>query len=180
MARAPKTDRTQAVRGDKAPDRSRQVPADVRAIDGRPVYQLDTQRPQALVIHCGDPRFQTAFRRFVTEELGIRPYLPIVLGGGIHAFGAQTLLPKNFKVLWQQVKFAVKEQQLSEVIIINHEDCQWYQKLQGYHTRIDTVTKGREDLGHAARLLLSDFAGIRVRTFWAELDGTTVRFEETT
>lgn len=157
---------------------SNEIPADVTSIDGLAVYKIDRRPPEALVIHCGDPRFQDAFRRFVTEELGIRTYTPLIVGGGVHAFGAQTLLPKNFKTLWQQVKFFVKEQDLHDIIIINHEDCQWYRKLQGYFPQTGLSEKGRSDLLVAAGTLLKDFTGVRVRSYWAGLSGDDIVFSE--
>ncbi len=147
--------------------------------DGRILYKLDKASPQALVIHCGDPRFQTAFRRFITEELGINSYTPLVIGGGVHSFGARTYLPKNFKILWEQVKFFINVQGLKQVIVINHEDCQWYQKLKGYHPTVDAKDKGMHDLKEASLTILQDFAGISVRTFWAGLDADSVYFVET-
>ena len=148
------------------------------AVDGIPRYRIERQAPGALVIHCGDPRFQTAFRRFINEELGIRTYTPIIIGGGIHSFGVQTFLPKNYKVLWEQIKFFVKEQNLHRVIIINHEDCQWYEKMKGYPAKVKLPLRGKFDLQQAAKTLLSDFAGVEVNSYWAALDGDQISFSE--
>lgn len=157
-----------------------QVPTDVSAVDGRPLYYIDRPPTQALVIHCADPRFQTPFRRFVKEELGYGTYMPIVIGGGIHAFNNQIVLPKNFKVLWQQIKFALTVIKVPEVVIINHEDCVWYRTAQTDHPHLEPGVRARHDLGHAAKLLLQDFVGTRIRKFWAELHGEQVRFVEET
>ncbi len=147
-------------------------------VDGNPHYKIDSAESHTLVIHCGDPRFQTAFRRFITEELGIETYTPLIIGGGVHAFGVQTLLPKNFKILWEQIKFAIKEGELKQVIIINHEDCSWYEKMQGYHHDIKIPLKGKLDLKEAALTILRDFTGVRVRTFWAGLKDDRIHFTE--
>lgn len=146
--------------------------------DGRPVYRLTTEPSQALVIHCGDPRFQNAFREFITRELGFTNYTPIIIGGGAHAFGVQSFLPKNFKILWEQVKFFVKEGGAREVIVINHEDCQWYKKMTGYHLPHRLPEKARDDLRSAAQTIFHDFTGVHVRTFWASLNGDLITFEE--
>jgi len=146
---------------------------------GERVYKIDTTPAEALVIHCSDPRFQTAFRRFVTEELGVKNYAPLVLGGSIHAFGEQTFLPKNFKVLWEQIKFVIKNRDIRRVIIINHEDCLWYRSMSGFYSRVKDPSKGRSDLGLTARHLLQDFAGITVESYWAALEGDTVTFHRT-
>jgi hypothetical protein len=156
----------------------REYEVDVVRSDGRTMYKIDQASPQALVIHCGDPRFQTAFRRFVTEELGIKSYTPLVIGGGAHSFGVRKFLPKNFKILWEQVKFFVKAQGLKQVIVINHEDCKWYESLKGYHPTIGPRDKGMHDLKEASLTILEDFAGLSVRKFWAALEGDSVYFVE--
>ena len=155
-----------------------EIDADIVSIDGKSVYKIEKSKPTALVIHCGDNRFQTAFRRFVTEELGISSYAPIVIGGGLHAFGMQSFLPKNFKVLWEQIKFFIKEQKLDQIILINHEDCKWYEKMKDYHPTIPLPIKGKLDLQTALKAILNDFAHVKVRTFWAALDGDNITFEE--
>ncbi len=143
-----------------------------------PTYRMTREPAEALVIHCGDPRFQEAFRQFITRELGFRNYIPIIIGGGIHAFGMQTFMPKNFKILWEQVKFFIKEGRVNQVIIINHEDCAWYKKMKGYHPTVSLPVKGRFDLRTAARLILRDFAGVSVHSYWAALDGDVITFSE--
>jgi len=146
--------------------------------DSKKVYGLITRPAQALVIHCGDHRFQSAFRRFVTEELGISSYIPIIIGGGVHAFGVQSFLPKNFKILWGQIRFFIRESGVKQVIIINHEDCRWYEKLKGYHPKIQLPLKGKLDLETAALTILKEFGDIKVRTFWAGLEDDGVVFTE--
>ncbi|UCC44755.1 MAG: hypothetical protein JSU65_02165, partial [Candidatus Zixiibacteriota bacterium] len=151
-----------------------EIEPDVIAADGRPFYPLDGAASQALVIHCGDPRFQTAFRRFITEELGLANYTPVVVGGGIHAFGVQSFLPKNFKILWEQIKFFIKEGGIRNVVIINHDDCAWYKKMKGYHPLVRLATRGKLDLVVAARTILRDFACVTVRSYWASLEGDSI------
>ena len=146
--------------------------------NGRVAYRLERRPPEALVIHCADARFQPAFRQFVAEELGINSYFPIIIGGGIHAFGVQNLLPKNFKILWQQIKFVIEVAKPKQVIIINHEDCLWYNRLQGYHPTIPAKHKGILDLRTAAERILLDFSGVKVRTFWAAIEDDSVVFSE--
>jgi len=159
-------------------EHSEAIEPDVMTPEGKALYPIDRAPSEALVVHCGDPRFQTAFRRFVTEELGLKSYTPVVIGGGAHAFGAQSLLPKNFKIMWEQVKFFVKEGGLRRVIVINHEDCQWYRKLKGYHPTVQLPIKGRLDLRTAAKTILRDFAGVRVESYWAGLKDEHVYFEK--
>ena len=145
---------------------------------GRLAYHLDNRPPEALVIHCADSRFQTAFRQFLNEELGITHYFPIVVGGGVHAFGLQNLLPKNFKIVWQQIKFALTVGKLKQVVIINHEDCKWYEHLKGYHPTVSPKHKGMLDLSTAAERIIEDFSGVQVRTFWAAIEDHGIVFSE--
>ena len=159
---------------------NKEIKPAVIARDDQPIYRINRVAPQALVIHCGDPRFQDAFRKFVTTELGISNYAPVIIGGGVHALGMQSFLPKNFKILWEQIKFFIKQQRLTQVIIINHEDCVWYDKMKGYHPRIDKLLKGKLDVLTAAKVILGDFPLVEVRAFWAGLDGDRITFTELT
>ena len=145
---------------------------------GRKVYKLDRTPAEALVIHCADPRFQTAFRRFVTEELQLKNYAPLVIGGAIHPFGAQEFFPKNLKVIWGQIKFFINEANIKRVIIINHDDCLWYKTMANFYAKLKTPLKGKLDLAPTAKSLMQDFAGVRVDTYWAALDGDEISFEE--
>ncbi len=145
---------------------------------GKVHYPMDSTSPEALVIHCGDARFQTAFRRFITEELGLTHYTPLIIGGGVHALGMQVFLPKNFKILWEQIKFHLKGEKLKQVIIINHEDCRWYEKMKGYHIDLPVISKSKLDLINATRTIARDFGKIRVRTFWAGIDDGRIYFDE--
>lgn len=156
-------------------------PIEVEATEYRhskPVYRLDDRVSDTLVIHCSSPRFQKAFRLFVTEELGIEHYTLISIGGGPHAFGMSTLLPKNLKILWEQIKFFLKNQNIKTIIFINHRDCMWYEKMKGYHPTVELPVKGRTDLRTAARSILTDFAGVHVRSFYADVHGDEIVFEE--
>lgn len=141
-------------------------------------YRIEKLKPQALVIHCADPRFQTAFRSFITEELGITHYSPIVIGGGGHTFGIQTQLPGNFKILFEQIEFFIRQAGLKQVIIFNHEDCKWYEKMKEYYPDTPLSVKGKTDLREAASTIAENFAGVEVRIFWAGLDGDNIKFSE--
>lgn len=141
-------------------------------------YPLDCTPPEALVIHCMDPRFQAAFRRFITEDLGLKNHIPLVLGGSIHAIGSPKSRQQSVDVLWEQIKFTVRQFDLRQVIIINHEECRWYEAMTSGCSKEDIPFKAKVDLVAATKTLLADFAGIEVRAFWAGIDGDTVSFSE--
>ena len=119
------------------------------------------------------------FRRFATEELKLRNYAPLVIGGAIHPFGAEEFFPKNLKVLWGQIQFFIEQANIKRVIIINHEDCLWYKTMSGFYSKLKGPMKGKNDLLTTAGRLLGDFAGIRVESYWAALDGDEITFHPT-
>ena len=141
-------------------------------------YKIDTCPSESLVIHCGDPRFQTAFKDFILNELEIRNYTPVIVGGGLHSFGVQSMRPKNFKILWEQIKFFIKEGKLHKVIFINHEDCQWYKKMRGHTQEADLPQKSKKDLAIATARILEDFTGVDVESYYAKLEGEQIVFEK--
>ena len=114
--------------------------------------------PKAIIIFCGDPRFLVATNSFITEELGFKEgeYLPLSLPGGISSLSEPFALPKDFKVLKEGLQFYLEHMaSITEVILINHEDCRKYHslveklgplnKLRGSHGRtpIRRPQKGR-------------------------------------
>ena len=88
--------------------------------------------PKAIIIFCGDPRFLVATNSFITEELGFKEgeYLPLSLPGGISSLSEPFALPKDFKVLKEGLQFYLEHMaSITEVILINHEDCRKYHSL---------------------------------------------------
>lgn len=145
-----------------------------------PRHFISEQPSEAIVVHCYDHRFQEAFRQFLSDELRLKNWTPIVLGGSIHSFGIQHLQPKNAKVLWQHIKFLVKEGGLKRIIIINHDDCQWYEKFEGYLGSIHLPERLKKDLQGTAVKLAQDFTGASIEAYHARLEGKEVIFEKVT
>ena len=88
--------------------------------------------PKAIILFCGDPRFLSATTSFITEELGYKEgeYLPLSVPGGIASLSEPFALPKDFKVLKEGLQFYLEHMgSISEVILINHEDCRKYHAL---------------------------------------------------
>jgi hypothetical protein len=88
--------------------------------------------PKAIILFCGDPRFLAATTSFITEELGFKEgeYLPLSVPGGIASLSEPFALPKDFKVLKEGLQFYLEHMgSISEVILINHEDCRKYHAL---------------------------------------------------
>ncbi len=97
------------------------------------VYPAHTEtRPKRIVVHCGDPRFQDAFRQFILKELGLKEgeFIPVVVTGGGAHLSEPLKLPKDFRSLMDQVAFYAEHfGSIEEVDIINHEDCGKYAAL---------------------------------------------------
>lgn len=88
--------------------------------------------PEAIVVFCGDPRFQGAINSFIAEELHLKPgeYLPFSVPGGIASLSEPFARPKDFKVLREGLEFYLTRlRTIRKVILINHEDCKKYQDL---------------------------------------------------
>ncbi len=144
------------------------------------VYMIDTQPSRTLGIHCADPRFQSAFRRFISQELGIDNYTPLVIGGGVRALGDQNAPPENVETLWGQIKFFITEANIELVILINHEDCKWYEYVHSDQSEAELANIGRQDLQAADHRVRMEFANVQVRSFWAALENDTISFSEVT
>ena len=118
-------------------------------------------RPEAIVVHCSDPRFHPAFEQFIQHELGLAKgkFLPLVVGGGAGVLAHPEQLPKEFKFMKDRFEF-YKEAfpTVRRVVLINHEDCRYYdsirQKIVGFigsHWRGSAVV-AREDLGALSKI----------------------------
>ncbi len=85
--------------------------------------------PDALVIHCADPRFQEVFRAFLKNELGIRMPMVIALPGVTSHFGMQMVFPKNWYAMRSYLKTMTDRHDVARVVLINHDDCKGYAKI---------------------------------------------------
>lgn len=95
-------------------------------------YPLSKGTPDALCIHCADPRFQTAFRRFIQEELGVKMPMIIALPGVTSHFAMSTMLPKGWYSMKSYIKTMTERHDVARVILINHDDCKGYAKIAAY------------------------------------------------
>ena len=108
------------------------------------MYLLAEGIPDALVIHCADPRFQDAFRSFIKEGLGINMPMIIALPGVTSHFGMQTLLPKNWYAMKWHLKTMTERHKVARVVIINHDDCKGYAKIANYLGGLDKVSEAQQ------------------------------------
>ena len=122
-------------------------------------YDIDKSAvPQAIVLHCSDPRFQGAFEQFLREELHLEKgqYIPIVVGGGAGVLAHPERLPKEFKFLRQRLEHyrTTVFPTARRLILINHQGCRYYQGLKeralGYRVAKERDRDGRESHEQAA------------------------------
>jgi len=99
----------------------------------RNVYEaLPQAHPEAVVVYCGDPRFQTAFEPFIEKELGLRKgqYIPVVVGGGAGVLANPERMPKEFKFMKDRFELIHRAfPSVQRAVLINHEDCIYYRLL---------------------------------------------------
>jgi hypothetical protein len=126
------------------------------------VYKVIPQvEPQAIVVYCCDPRFQTAFGPFVEKELGLAPgqCIPLVVAGGAGVLANPDRLPKEFEFLKDRLElFHAHFASIRRLILINHEDCAYYKALAGKTPDLWTYAADlchwpREDLGRIAQTI---------------------------
>lgn len=90
-------------------------------------------KPGAIVIHCSDPRFQSAFAQFIEHELGLPmgAYIPIIVGGGAGVLGHPEQLPKEFKFIRERIEHYRRVFPTAKrIVLINHEGCRYYEALK--------------------------------------------------
>ena len=147
-------------------------------------YPLQTGAPDALVLHCSDPRFQEAFHDFIHEELGIHMSAPICIPGSSAAFGAQTFLPKGWNALRRQLELLTEHSKFPRVVLINHDDCKGYGSIAQYLGGLAKV--GQEQKTHLKKLatfIMSEYLpGARLELYQARIvqngSGQAVQFDK--
>jgi hypothetical protein len=93
---------------------------------------VQNPKPEAVVVYCGDPRFQTAFEGFIANELKLAKgqYIPLVVGGGAGVLAHPERLPKEFKFMKERLEmYQQLFHSIRRIILINHEDCKYYSFL---------------------------------------------------
>jgi hypothetical protein len=154
------------------------------------VYRLAEARPQAMVVYCGDPRFQRAFREFIGNELHLQEgeYFPVVISGGVASLTEPMKLPKEFKFMKERIELILKLfGSIRRIILINHEDCRHYEAMKDslgaiFLQHFTHMTERQiRDLTLVAKTVLGLGApGLQVEMYYARIvknGGATVQFD---
>ena len=127
------------------------------------MYDAGPSAPEAIVIHCSDPRFQKAFREFINTELKLPEgeYVPLVISGGVGSLSEPLKLPKEFKFVKERIELFIKQfDSIKRIILINHEDCLYYDVMRStignlFLNRVrDMIERQKIDLKSVSRTLL--------------------------
>ena len=135
------------------------------------LYELTEGKPDALVIHCSDPRFQSAFHDFLHDELIIKMPAVIAVPGSVGSFGVQSFLPKNWYTLKNQIEFMAKHNNFPRVILINHDDCKGYAQIAHlFRGAKSLVSEQRKHLFALAGFIQKEFlSGARFELYQAKI-----------
>ncbi|MDP3900015.1 MAG: hypothetical protein Q8Q23_02950 [bacterium] len=136
---------------------------------------LRSEDTDGLVIHCSDPRFQSAFRQFIKNELGLNNPCLIIVPGGIHDL-VSLARPKAARQLKDQLEFIIKNMRVKRIILINHDDCRWYAKW-------NALVPGKigdeivNNLAKAAEKIMEKKFGLEIEIYLAKIQANNVIFE---
>ncbi len=135
--------------------------------------KLHSEDPAALVVHCGDHRFQAAFHEFLNRQLGLGDnYDLIVIPGGPQSLTLVEYLPKFSWASWRWFRFFVENHEIGRLILIQHQDCAWYKSLPMHlHSSPEPRERQEEDLRKLGQTLRKDFPQLRVELYFAAWDG---------
>ncbi len=155
----------------------------------QPTYPLLEAHPRAIVIHCGDPRFQKAFGDFIRTELQLQDgeFVPLVVSGAVASLSEPLKLPKEFKFMKERLEFLFDRfDTIQRVVLINHEDCQHYEAMRTTLGKVflqhfpQMSERQVRDLKVVAKMLLGYASGGRqIELYYARITPDhSVRFEK--
>lgn len=140
-------------------------------------YDLTITNPEAIVVCCGDPRFQAAFRGFIHDQLHLSDgkYVPVIIPGGAASLSDPMSFPKEFKVVSDVMDlFLTHFDSIKLVVLINHEDCKKYEAMKKtlgnlFLNRVQSMVERQKlDLGKVAKMLMEHYASkTKVKLYYA-------------
>jgi len=115
-------------------------------------------RCDALVVSCIDFRFQKYIRDWLDTNLKDKTFDYVGFAGGV----------KDLDTVMKQLDISVRLHEISQVILMNHEEC-------GAYGEESTPENHARDLKKAKATMLERYPSLSVSTYYLHLDGT---FEE--
>ena len=143
-----------------------------------PDYQLESRlrrgETETMIIHCGDYRFQTAFYEFINHSLNLNGnYDLMVIPGGPLSLRLFEYLPKYSWASWKWLRFFFERHGIRRLILIQHQDCAWYQTMPAHlHQHSELRQRQEQDLRSIKTTLKKDFPMIAVELYYAGWDSS--------
>jgi hypothetical protein len=130
--------------------------------------------PEALVIHCSDHRFQSAFYEFLNVKLNLNEnYDLLAFPGGPQCLTLVEYLPKFSWAGWKWFRYLVDTHGLKRLILIQHQDCLWYKGLPGHlHSSSEPRLRQEEDLRRARVALARERPDLSVELYYTGWDAS--------
>ena len=100
----------------------------------------------AIVVQCGDPRFQEIFSKFLREELGVKHPAPISLAGSVSPVEIPRIAENHFRTLKNQLHFFLKHFPDARVVLINHENCKMYESIKQFFKNKNVLDQEKNDI----------------------------------
>jgi hypothetical protein len=134
--------------------------------------KLHRGKTEVLVIHCGDYRFQGAFGESLNRVLNLSGgYDLMVVPGGPLSLALLQRHSDDSRATWKWFRFFVEHHGIRRVVLIQHQDCAWYQEVPpGVHGSRDLRERQEQDLARISGLLKEGFPGLLVESFYAGWD----------
>ena len=134
--------------------------------------KLNRGDTEVLVVHCGDYRFQGAFYEFLNLALNLNEkYDLMVIPGGPLSLTLFEYLPKFSWASWKWFRFFVEKHGIRRLILIQHQDCAWYQTMPLHlHASPELRERQEQDLGRVFNTLKKDFPDLKVELYYAGWD----------
>ncbi len=140
-------------------------------------HAITGAKPEAIVLHCSDPRYQAHFHEFLSEHLGIQSYGLIATPGGAQLLRTVDLLPKFSWAGWRWTKFVMNIAGPARFILIGHDDCRWYSAGPFWHRGGNIRELVVDDMRKVRQEITERFPGVNVELYFARLDGQNAEFE---
>ena len=135
---------------------------------------LKRGRTDVLAIHCGDYRLQAAFNEFLDHSLNLDGnYDLLVIPGGPLSLTLTEYLPKFSWASWKWLHFFVKQHEIRRLVLIQHQDCAFYQTMPLHlHDSPELRARQEQDLRRATTALRKELPELSVELYYAGWDAT--------
>ncbi|MBK7644358.1 MAG: hypothetical protein IPJ19_15160 [Planctomycetes bacterium] len=134
------------------------------------------KRPSKLVVCCSDGRWHGQIQEFVAKEVDHRSDM-FAVPGGPAVIDAMSSSYEESKIFDNGMHLFVQYHNLDSVWLISHHDCAFYRVRYPDLDDTQRLTRQREDLLRAARLVKARYPEFEVKCMHATFHEGMVAFE---